>query len=970
MPQEIEIVRSTAAEFYKVDLHMHSPLSHDWKNDAKDGYAPDPLLNRITKPENITADALSAYYCALKTSGLDVVAITDHMKWSFGVALSEYAQIQSDPLVVLTGIEINVKFDMPILRDYRIHVLAIFPPNIGKTKIDKIFPEPFPGEYERHGKTDEVEYKHIDHLVKNVHALNGHVIAAHIYINNGIRLAYTNEADFLLKSIEEVDKSERNEMYRKVGDHLKEELFRFDSLQVTQTTEPIHFKDDSGDLAIPLLCCSDSHHVNAFGNPDKVTYIKMGRPDFACLCEAFKYPDTRIRFRGNLPQTKPPRVRGFRIVGSKSDEKSFFKNIVVGFSDNLTCLIGPRGSGKSAIIDGIRYAMGYNRTLGEIERVRKQVVGRQENTLHASRIEILYEKADSQIHKLIATYDQREDYSTEVFDLEGNMLNIADVEGCGEYPLNLYGWNELELLGENPGTQRDSLDRFIYDLAGLKAERIDAYYQLTINTKKCDEQLAVLDTFFQTAQNKVSFLRLEEYESEFNKLNTSEMDATFTQLDSINHKLKFLVKLKTEIQSVIDKLSQLSTIDIDTLLTEQKEEQRWCKEIVEGRLGLKNYNDLSARHKAELLGKLGGYLEIITQEEATLHSERNSATKGIKEAVGEEQSITADLRNNAKKRLDTAKEEFDSYKKQLSSIEELLKTRSGIVKKIKKINGQIFATRSREISEITSKIQIVEDTSFRVTLRLEQEKDRTLFLESFASKSIKFAYVGQWKRRKIPELISDKLTPFDFADALLRRNTKALIHKMGLRDGEITQPYEIDADYADQLCAANNPIENLTSPGTIRYNRDKMNIIFQIEPIPFDDSFYIVLNDRPIQKCSPGQRCSAMLPIVTLTSDAPIIIDQPEDNLDNRLVSRAVFKILAKLKETRQIILATHNPNIFVSGDAEQVVVLKSEGTVDEFGSIDEPAIVSNVIELMEGGKEAFERRQTKYGIGTRIGSR
>ena len=52
------------------------------------------------------------------------------------------------------------------------------------------------------------------------------------------------------------------------------------------------------------------------------------------------------------------------------------------------------------------------------------------------------------------------------------------------------------------------------------------------------------------------------------------------------------------------------------------------------------------------------------------------------------------------------------------------------------------------------------------------------------------------------------------------------------------------------------------------------------------------------------------------------MIDQPEDNLDNRLVSRALFKILARLKETRQIILATHNPNILVSGDAEQVLLL------------------------------------------------
>ena len=963
MPKEIEIVRNNAARFYKVDLHIHSPLSYDWSNDAKEGYTPNPLLNRISGPENITTDIISAYYNALKTSGLDVVAITDHMKWSFGVALSEYAQKQNDPLLILPGIEINIKFDVPILCDYRIHVLAIFPPDIGKTKIDKIFPEPFPDEYKRNGKNDEVEYKNIDHLIKNVHGLNGHVIAAHIYSNNGYRFAYTNEADFLFKSIEAVDKPERDAMFRKVGDDLKNELLRFDCLQVLQTTKPIHFMDDAGEIAIPLLCCSDAHHVKTFGDLDKITYIKMGKPDYLSLCEAFKYPDTRIRFKGNLPQSKPPRVRGVHIVGSKVDDKSFFKNIVIGFSDNLTCIIGPRGSGKSAIIDGIRYAMGYNRSLSEVARVRDQVIGRQENTLHASRIEIIYEKVDSQIHKLNATYDTREDYSTEVFDLDGNILNIDDVEKCGDYPLNLYGWNELELLGENPVTQRDSLDRFIPELDGLKTERIQAYSDLDKNANKCDEQLATLDYFFQTGQNKVSFLRLKEYESEFNKLNTPAMEATFTRLDLINQKLNFLIKLKNEIQKVIDKLGQLTKIDIDKLLSEQKEELEWCKEIVEKRLELKNYNDFAIKHKTDLSGKLAGYMEIINQEETTLQSEKNSATKEIKDAIGEEQSISADLRNNAKKRLDVAKEQFENYKKQLKALSDILETRASIVKKIKDINGQIFATRNREINKIISKIQIVEDDSFRVNLRLEQEKDRSIFLRSLLSNSMKLFYTGQWKSRKIPELISDKLTPIDFSSALFKVNAKSLIHKMELRNDENTQTYEISSDYAEQLCFDNNPTEKITELGTVRYNRSKMNAIFQIEQIPFDDSFYIVLNDRPIQKCSPGQRCSAMLPIVTLTSDAPIIIDQPEDNLDNRLVSRAVFKILAKLKETRQIILATHNPNILVSGDAEQVIVLKSDGICEEYGSIDEPKIVSSVIELMEGGKEAFERRQTKYGI-------
>jgi ABC-type lipoprotein export system ATPase subunit len=156
-------------------------------------------------------------------------------------------------------------------------------------------------------------------------------------------------------------------------------------------------------------------------------------------------------------------------------------------------------------------------------------------------------------------------------------------------------------------------------------------------------------------------------------------------------------------------------------------------------------------------------------------------------------------------------------------------------------------------------------------------------------------------------------------------------------------------------------IETLRDLGVRRYDRDRMKAIFQIQNIPFDDEFYVELNGKPIKNCSPGPRCSAMLPIVTLTSDAPIIIDQPEDNLDNRLVSKAVFRILSRLKETRQIIVATHNPNILVSGDTEQAVVLRDTGEIEKYGSIDEPSIIKNVVELMEGGKEAFQRRKNKY---------
>lgn len=108
-----------------------------------------------------------------------------------------------------------------------------------------------------------------------------------------------------------------------------------------------------------------------------------------------------------------------------------------------------------------------------------------------------------------------------------------------------------------------------------------------------------------------------------------------------------------------------------------------------------------------------------------------------------------------------------------------------------------------------------------------------------------------------------------------------------------------------------------------------------------------------------------MLPLVLLSENVPLIIDQPEDNLDNQLLGSVLAGIFAHLKERRQLIVATHNPNIVVGGDAEQVIVLdtvgRHQGSVAASASIDDPDIIAKVIQILEGGKEAFEARNRRY---------
>jgi ABC-type cobalamin/Fe3+-siderophores transport system ATPase subunit len=132
--------------------------------------------------------------------------------------------------------------------------------------------------------------------------------------------------------------------------------------------------------------------------------------------------------------------------------------------------------------------------------------------------------------------------------------------------------------------------------------------------------------------------------------------------------------------------------------------------------------------------------------------------------------------------------------------------------------------------------------------------------------------------------------------------------------------------------------------------------------------------EYPFGLASPGQQASALLELLLNQHAGTLIIDQPEDDLDNRIIMNIVHLIRTS-KSSRQLIFATHNSNIVVNGDADKIVVLKSGEPVmppnpnapkiqiDEDGAIETPAIRSQITRVMEGGKEAFDLRGRKYGF-------
>jgi ABC-type cobalamin/Fe3+-siderophores transport system ATPase subunit len=149
----------------------------------------------------------------------------------------------------------------------------------------------------------------------------------------------------------------------------------------------------------------------------------------------------------------------------------------------------------------------------------------------------------------------------------------------------------------------------------------------------------------------------------------------------------------------------------------------------------------------------------------------------------------------------------------------------------------------------------------------------------------------------------------------------------------------------------------------------------QVEMLAPDDQVAVALVvdgiPKDLSELSSGQKATALLLLLFAQGGRPLVLDQPEDDLDNRFVYEDVVTLLRAEKgvmdptRRRQIIVATHNANIPVNGDAELVLSLADEGgrcQVRTQASIDDAAVREEIRNILEGGAEAFRRRAQKYG--------
>jgi DNA repair exonuclease SbcCD ATPase subunit len=351
-----------------------------------------------------------------------------------------------------------------------------------------------------------------------------------------------------------------------------------------------------------------------------------------------------------------------------------------------------------------------------------------------------------------------------------------------------------------------------------------------------------------------------------------------------------------------------------------------------------------------------------------LRKKELAATRAIRGAIEELSSISNELQKK-KTTASSQKAGFENRARDLrQKIEEKQKGASAIDKKINELTQQIsvltsladlrkerVAARQRLETQRTKLIQQLLDLrqdrsdrrhqacaklnkrlgpAVRLTLMRSAQHREYIGVLSSALKGSGLRY------NDLAERIAETFSPQEIASACETRATD-----------KISDALEITEERALRLCDALRGETGSTLFTT------KVDDDLSIELL--DGSDY-----KSVDFLSMGQRCTAILPIILAHSERVIILDQPEDHLDNAFVVETLVEAMVARSNSAQTIVATHNPNIPVLGDAGRVIHLDSDGSrcfVRMSGPLTAPKIVEAITTLMEGGEEAFRRRSEFY---------
>ena len=617
-------------------------------------------------------------------------------------------------------------------------------------------------------------------------------------------------------------------------------------------------------------------------------------------------------------------------IKSLTVQGGFLDGININFDDNLNCIIGGRGTGKTTVLEFIRFAFNL---MPDQEKFPEEYRGIEKlisHNLETGKIRLQIETKDGMTYFIEKTMS--EDYV--VTNEEGEKVNLY-LETGDIFNAEIYSQNEIGKIADEPLYQLRLVDKFIsQDIDKIE----EAIRMIKHDLKQNANELSSLHKEIEDCQQQITRLpnlteklkavKIEtegsdelKKESELKQLRDKEMDY-LTDIKDIYEKLqKRLESFRIEIASNLIGCSQTQVLSGQN------------KDIFINLNDKINKNSVLAQEKLSeiiaLFGQTGSFIDSLTSDVRLIHQEQHKKYQKLlekheteKDKIQEKDRLTKELNQlkNLKKKCDDRE----------LALKERKKERQGLMNRLSELRDERYQKRLEIANMISNKL------SPAIKVEIEQFGNTDAYWELLmdAMKGIGLRYTY------IVDKVVQTISPQELASIVERPDVKTLAEQL-----------ELDEERAQRFI--------LQLKGTEK--------LYEIETVDLYDKPLIQLKDgnqyKDSTSLSTGQKCAIILPILLLESESPLLIDQPEDNLDNTFMFETVVGNIRKMKGQRQLIFVTHNPNIPVLGEAEKVFVLQSDGKkaiVKAQGNVDK--VKDHIETILEGGKEAFEERRKVYG--------
>jgi predicted ATPase len=699
--------------------------------------------------------------------------------------------------------------------------------------------------------------------------------------------------------------------------------------QAPENVRPILKNEDAAHRrASPcaVINASDVNDPADLQKPGASCFIKMSAVSVEGLRQAFLDPQSRIRL--NSDSASEPHAEFIAMTW----EGGFLNDTAVHFNENLNVLVGGRGTGKSTLIESLRYVLGID-PLGEDARKSHEGVIR--HVLRAGTKVSLLVRSHTPSQRCY-TIERSVPNPPTVKDEAGEVLTLSPRDVMPG--VEVFGQHEISELTKSREKLALLLERFVdrdSDLSSRKAKlRLELersrsrLLDIRRETKALDDRLATLPGLEET-QKRFQDAGLEEKLKERTLLIREER--VFT---NVAERLEVVRALQAEVEEALP---------LDTAFVTPK--------ALEGLPGADLLGQLQ-----RILDELSGKVQAAsTQMLASLSDAEKAidATKGKWSARRKAIVETYEklLRELQKSKIDG--NEFIRLRQQIEELRPLREKKDALARELathearrRKLLTEWEDTKASEYRELESAAKKVsrklrERVRVEVAMAGNREPLEQLLRE-----------VGGNLAAAIERLRSaDHLSLPEFAQRC-REGKDALVKHFGLPAGSA----ERIAQAAPDLFMR---IEELDLPATAAI---ELNTAPESEPPTW----------QTLEQLSTGQKATAVLLLLLLESEAPLVVDQPEDDLDNRFITEGVVPIMRQEKRRRQFVFSTHNANIPVLGDAELILGLAASGEAKEgrakiepehMASIDAKPVRDLVEEILEGGREAFEMRRSKYGF-------